>query len=643
MPTVVQFRRGTTAQNNSFTGAAGEISIDTDLDVVRVHDGTTAGGFAQVGLDSSQTITNKVYQGTSTSVTGNVTGGNLITAGAVTASTVSTTGNITGNYILGNGSLLTGIDATSIQNGTSSVAVIASGGNVRTNIAGATIATTHSGGVAVTGVVSATGNITGGNLSVTSISGTLTTAAQTNITSVGTLGSLTVTANVAGGNLTTAGQISATGNITGGNLSILGDTVMTGNLTVNGTTTTINSNTVTTNDLLVNMANNAATAAAANGGGIAVGPAGNAYASVTYNSTANIWTLSNGANTPGIFSATGNITGGNLLTSGAVSATSTVTGSQFNGSGAGLTSIPAANVTGTLSVNTTGYAATVSSAAQPNITSVGTLSSLAVTGNITGGNLSGTSIVGTLTTASQTNITSVGTLGSLSVTGNVNAGNVIATHYGSGAGLSSITGANVTGTVASATTAGTVTTAAQPNITSVGTLSSVTVSGGITVNSSAGATAITNGATNGVGNIGSSTVYFNTVFAKATSAQYADLAENYLADAVYEPGTVVSFGGKKEVTMSLETADRKVAGVVSTDPAHLMNTRLTGENVVALALIGRVPTKVVGPVTKGDFMISGGNGHAVACATPSIGTVIGKAIEDFDGDLGMIEILINNQ
>jgi len=121
------------------------------------------------------------------------------------------------------------------------------------------------------------------------------------------------------------------------------------------------------------------------------------------------------------------------------------------------------------------------------------------------------------------------------------------------------------------------------------------------------------------------------------------LAENYLADAVYEPGTVVSFGGKKEVTMSLETADRKVAGVVSTDPAHLMNTRLTGENVVALALIGRVPTKVVGPVTKGDFMISGGNGHAVACATPSIGTVIGKAIEDFDGDLGMIEILINNQ
>ena len=89
----------------------------------------------------------------------------------------------------------------------------------------------------------------------------------------------------------------------------------------------------------------------------------------------------------------GNITVLNVTTSGLVSASGTVTGSQFNGSGAGLTSIPAANVTGTLSVNTTGYAATVSTAAQPNITSVGTLTSVTISGNVQGGNLRTTGLI----------------------------------------------------------------------------------------------------------------------------------------------------------------------------------------------------------------------------------------------------------
>ena len=93
MPTVLQFRRGTTAQNNGFTGSAGELSIDTDLEVVRVHDGSTAGGFAQVGLTASQTLTNKIYQGTSLSVTGNVTGGNLVATTAVSTSSIIKTGS----------------------------------------------------------------------------------------------------------------------------------------------------------------------------------------------------------------------------------------------------------------------------------------------------------------------------------------------------------------------------------------------------------------------------------------------------------------------------------------------------------------------------------------------------------------------
>jgi hypothetical protein len=130
------------------------------------------------------------------------------------------------------------------------------------------------------------------------------------------------------------------------------------------------------------------------------------------------------------------------------------------------------------------------------------------------------------------------------------------------------------------------------------------------------------------------------VFAKATSAQYADLAEKYLADADYSPGTVVSFGGSAEITISTQDHDSAVAGVVSTDPAYLMNSGLTGAHAVAVALAGRVPCQVQGPVARGAMMVSAGNGRARAEADPAMGTVIGKALEAFDGDVGTIEIVV---
>jgi hypothetical protein len=151
---------------------------------------------------------------------------------------------------------------------------------------------------------------------------------------------------------------------------------------------------------------------------------------------------------------------------------------------------------------------------------------------------------------------------------------------------------------------------------------------------------IENGLANGVGNIGSATNTFNTVFAKATSAQYADLAEMYAADAAYAPGTVVSFGGDHEVTMSTTSSDNRIAGVISTNPSYIMNSVLQGEHVVAVALTGRVPTQVVGSVRKGDMMVSAGNGHACASSNPAMGTVIGKALENFDGVQGAIEIVV---
>jgi hypothetical protein len=110
----------------------------------------------------------------------------------------------------------------------------------------------------------------------------------------------------------------------------------------------------------------------------------------------------------------------------------------------------------------------------------------------------------------------------------------------------------------------------------------------------------------------------------------------YAADAEIEPGTVVHFAGDGKVAACDQDACRSVAGIISTDPAHLMNSVQEG---VALALAGRVPCKVTGPVAAGDLMVSAGNGMARAEANPSIGTVIGKAIEANEDGEGVIEVL----
>jgi len=122
-------------------------------------------------------------------------------------------------------------------------------------------------------------------------------------------------------------------------------------------------------------------------------------------------------------------------------------------------------------------------------------------------------------------------------------------------------------------------------------------------------------------------------------ATYADLAEYYEGDQVYEAGTVLMFGGDKEVTLA-ENETFRIAGVVSTNPAYLMNAECPG-NKVAVALQGRCPVKVKGPVSKGDMMVSAGNGFAKATITaPQMGTVLGKSLENFDGEEGVIEIAI---
>ena len=88
----------------------------------------------------------------------------------------------------------------------------------------------------------------------------------------------------------------------------------------------------------------------------------------------------------------------------------------------------------------------------------------------------------------------------------------------------------------------------------------------------------------------------------------------------------------------MQPSDKKVAGVVSTNPAYLMNS--DAEGAVAIALQGRVPCKVKGKVAKGDMMVSAGDGMAMAHPDPKMGEVIGKALEDHDGDQGVIEVVV---
>jgi hypothetical protein len=141
-------------------------------------------------------------------------------------------------------------------------------------------------------------------------------------------------------------------------------------------------------------------------------------------------------------------------------------------------------------------------------------------------------------------------------------------------------------------------------------------------------------------NLGTSTQWWNTFYGVSTQAQYADLAENYQADQSYPAGTVLEFGGQEEVTVAMIEGSTRIAGIVSSNPAHLMNGGLRGSNVVALALVGRVPCNVIGPVAKGDMMVSAGYGYARSSSAPALGSVIGKALANFEGDKGVIEVVV---
>jgi hypothetical protein len=483
----------------------------------------TSAGSANIALAPNGT--GIVTVSTQVSAVGNVTGGNIRTAGLISA-----TGSITGASVVGG--VMTG----------SSVSVTGA-------VTGASVV----GGVMTGSSVSVTGAVTGA-----SVVGTITTAAQPNITSVGTLSSVSVSGNVQGGNIRTAGLISATGAITGA--SVVGG-VMTGSSlsvtgTINGTTLTGTSLTVTTGN--ITGGNLILSGAIEDSGQLDIRTtASNSNIVLTPNGTGNVNT---GAN----ISATGRVTAasvvGGVMTGSSVSVTGAVTGASVVGG-------------------------------------VMTGSSVSVTGAVTGTTLTGTSLTVT--------------------TGNITAGNLI-----------------LSGAIEDSAQLDIRTTASNGNIVLTPNGTGVIVA----------AKDIRNGQANGVGNIGTVGGFFNTIFAKATSAQYADLAEMYLADANYPPGTVIEFGGSAEVTSTTVSHSTQVAGIVSTNPSYLMNSGLIDQNAIEVALVGRVPCQVVGIIAKGDRLVSSsvpGVATRLEMAQYQPGCIIGKALESYDSDtVGTIEVAV---
>jgi hypothetical protein len=351
-------------------------------------------------------------------------------------------------------------------------------------------------------------------------------------------------------------------------------------------------------------------------------------------------TLSVGSFSPTTLNAPGNVTGGNILTAGVVSAAGNITGAYILGNGSQLTGVDATQI-----INGTSNARVVSSGGNIAVGIGGTanVAVFATTGAFVTGVVSASgNITGNFILGNGSQLTGIDATSIQSGTSNVrvvSSGGNVATGVGGTANVVVVatTGQFVTGVISAS---GAITTAGDISITgnivddaaltiSTGSNGNITLApngtGVVVVN-----TDIRNGQANGVGNIGSSTTYFNTVFAKATSAQYADLAEMYEADASYEPGTVLCFGGSKEVEISKISHASTVAGVVSTNPSYIMNAGQSGSHVVTVALTGRVPTQVIGQIKKGDRIVAS---HLPGIATVldsskyEPGCIIGKALE----------------
>jgi hypothetical protein len=302
-----------------------------------------------------------------------------------------------------------------------------------------------------------------------------------------------------------------------------------------------------------------------------------------------------------------------------ITATGNIAASYFLGNGSQLTGVVATGVTG-MTYGTTSITIPVSS------------------GNANA-SISGTSNVVVWASTGQY------VTGVISATGNITASGNLSGSYLLGNGTF-ITGLSASKIFNGTSEANIGTSGGNANITIGGTSNVVVVAAtGVLVTGTISASGnINTTGGNGVANIGAVGAYFNTVHAKATSAQYADLAEMYQGDQTYMPGTVVEFGGSHEVTMTTTASSTSIAGVVSTNPSYLMNSGLTSLNSVPVALTGRVPCQVLGPVKKGDRLVSSmlpGVAQVLDETTYKPGCMIGKSLDNWpEASVKLIEVVV---
>ena len=272
------------------------------------------------------------------------------------------------------------------------------------------------------------------------------------------------------------------------------------------------------------------------------------------------------------------------------------------------------------------------------------------TGNVTGGNIVTAGLItaaGAITSTANVTGGNLRTGGLVSATGNItSAANIAGTFFiGNGSQLTGLSlGVSVTKFVNGTSEGNIGDSGGNINFNVAGTsnVAVFTTTGGVFTGLTT--PSIAKSGTNAVGNIGSSANYFNRVFATATTALYADVAERFAADEVMEPGTVVELGGTMEITRATSELSDQVFGVISTNPAFMMNGG-AGEDDThpAVAMTGRVPVKVVGRVRKGDRLVSAGNGIARAALPGEITAfnVIGRSLVDkATPESGTIEAIV---
>jgi hypothetical protein len=592
--------------------------IATTANLTTINSGLLQNGTSNVTVNSSGNVNISV-------------GGNVLTVTS-TGANISGTANVSGNANVGNlgaatviatTANLTTINSGLVQNGTSNVTVNSSG-NVNISVGG-NVLTVTSTGANISGTANISGNANTGNL------GTGTIIATTaNLTTInGALhqngnSNINITAN---SNIVLTAVSNSTMTITGTGANISGTANISGNILA-GANIVYTGNLYQGSQLRYALAYTASTAA----------PSGSTLGDYWYDTATDILYLrvSDGT-TPLWFDVSSQAnTFSDTTTTNAVITTASITTANVSGN------INAANLQNGNS--------NVRIVANGNVTvsAIGNANVLTITG--TGANIAGTA-----------NITGNANVGNLGTTGSITALSITANNTGASGALTARSNYTTTpasydaGIVVSLLNntylAGASFGAADLRFLDIGigpgpqTYLRPAGSNGLAIVSGMTVTGSILPSANATYSLGATGSRWSNIWGLASSAQYADLAERYASDDGYDPGTVVIFGGAAEITVTTVDHDPRIAGVISTEPGYLMNDHADqDELMLPVALQGRVPTLVRGPIRKGDMVVSSGEpgvGIKMKKALYEPGCVIGKSLENIDDDsIHTIEVVV---